>query len=126
MQKKVKEEKEVTLPEVKEILEKRMKESEDEEELTYIQKITLDYVNKFSLYSVEDALSLKKELQEKFGLSPLQANQIVDLHTPPTVPEELDLIFDKSDTRFSNETKKQILELIHKYSSKYTEEEFEI
>ncbi|MHA1144472.1 MAG: hypothetical protein ACTSRW_07030 [Candidatus Helarchaeota archaeon] len=126
MQEKVIDEKEVTLAEVKEILKKRIKEGEGEEDLSYVQRVTYDYVNKFSLYSVEDALALKAELQEKYNLNPLQANQIVDLHTPPVMPEELDLIFDKSDTRFSMETKEEIIELINKYRSKYVQDEIEI
>lgn len=120
LQEKITEEKEVTLAEVKEILKKR--NAEEEAELSYVQRITYDYVKKFSLYDLKDVLALKKELREKFDLAERQANEIVDLLNPPIRPEELDLIFDKSDTRFSAEKKQEILDVIQKYSSKYVKE----
>lgn len=120
LQEKITEEKEVTLAEVKEILKKR--NAEEEAELSYVQRITYDYVKKFSLYELKDVLALKKELREKFDIAERQANEIVDLLNPPIRPEELDLIFDKSDTRFSAQKKQEILDVIKKYSQKYVKE----
>ena len=135
VQDKIKSVKEVTLAEVRDILRKRKKEyeggnfissdNEDEKVLSYVQSVTLDYVNKFTLYSLEDTFALKKELLERYEITESQANQIVGLKTPPTMPEELDLIFDKSDTRFSDEKKEEILSIIQKYSEKYIQDEEE-
>ena len=133
LQDKIKSVREVTLAEVKDILKKREKEfkeylgeeGEYEKALSYIQGVTLDYVNKFSLYNLEDTFALKKELMDRYEIAENQANQIVGLQTPPTTPEELDLIFDKSDARFSNEKKQEILSIIQKYCEKYIKDEEE-
>jgi DNA-directed RNA polymerase subunit F len=108
------EEKPVTLAEVKDILKKR----ESEGELTYVQQVTLDYVNKFCKYSIEDAQKLKEELLTKFKISEITAIQIVNLSTPPTSTLELNLILDKEPTTLTEDQKSELVALVKEYAEK--------
>jgi len=62
--KEVLEEKSITLPEVQEIL----KENEKRGELSYIQRVTLDYATKFSQLPAEAARKLVNDLHTEFNL----------------------------------------------------------
>jgi len=79
-------EEEVTLPQVKKLLEQRMTEGE----LSYLQRLTLDYCTKFSKLSPERAEELLKRLKED-GLSPIISTQIVNLM--PRSVDELRTVF---------------------------------
>jgi len=79
-------EEEVTLPQVKKLLEQRQKEGE----LSYLQRLTYDYTIKFSKLSPEKAEGLLKRLKEE-GISPSVASQIVNIM--PTSVDELRTVF---------------------------------
>ncbi|MHA1131997.1 MAG: RNA polymerase Rpb4 family protein [Candidatus Helarchaeota archaeon] len=104
----------VNIAEVKEILLKRQEDSE----LTYVQQVTLDYVTKFSRYSVEDARKFQQELIDRFNLSEKAAIQIVNLYTPPTIPTELNIILDKEPVTLTEEQKADLISLIRSYVEK--------
>ncbi|NVM54598.1 MAG: hypothetical protein HWN66_12915 [Candidatus Helarchaeota archaeon] len=114
MPKDIFEETSVTLAKVKEILSKR----ETESELTYVQQVTLDYVNKFSRYSLEDTLKLKEELMTRFNLSEKAAIQIVNLFTPPLSLLELNIVLDKEPATLTEEQKGDLLDLLKSYVEK--------
>ncbi|MHA1650360.1 MAG: RNA polymerase Rpb4 family protein [Candidatus Helarchaeota archaeon] len=116
MPKDIYEEKPITLAEVREILLKR--EMESDTELSYVQQVTLDYVNKFCRYSLEDALNLKEELMNRFNLSEKTAIQLVNLYHPPTLPTELNIILDKEPVKLTEEQKQDIIDLIRSYVEK--------
>jgi DNA-directed RNA polymerase subunit F len=79
-------EEEVTLPQVKKLLEQRMTEGE----LSYLQRLTYDYCTKFSKLSPDKADELLKKLKAD-GLSPVIATQIVNLM--PRSVDELRTVF---------------------------------
>ena len=107
-------EKSVNLAEVKEILLKR----EEDSELTYVQQVTLDYVNKFSRYSVEDAKKLQEEIVNRFKLSEKAAIQLVNLNTPPTIAIELNIILDKEPVDLTEDQKTDLIALLKSYVEK--------
>ncbi|MHA1300737.1 MAG: RNA polymerase Rpb4 family protein [Candidatus Helarchaeota archaeon] len=115
MEKKIIEEKNLTLAEVKAILKER---EEKETELSYVQRITLDYINKFSKFDPEESRQFVDDLVSKFGIDENFAIQIVNLSNLPEKEEELDLIFDRADNKPTEEQKKEILELIKEYKLK--------
>ena len=114
MPKDIYKEKPVDLAEVKEILLKRQMDSE----LTYVQQVTLDYVNKFCRLSLEDAEKLKEELIKRFKISEKTAMQIVNLFTPPTIPTELNIILDKDPEDLTEEQKTDLIDLLKSYLEK--------
>lgn len=79
-------EEEVTLSQVKKLLEQRMAEGE----LSYLQRLTYDYTTKFAKISPKKAEALLARLKED-GLSSSMATQIVNLM--PTSVDELRTIF---------------------------------
>ncbi|MDI9644591.1 MAG: RNA polymerase Rpb4 family protein [Candidatus Verstraetearchaeota archaeon] len=79
-------EEEITLPKVKALLERRQAEGE----LSHLQKLTYDYVSKFSKIEQEKADALLARLKEE-GVSAFLATQIVNIM--PTSIEELRTIF---------------------------------
>jgi DNA-directed RNA polymerase subunit F len=74
-------EKRLTLPQVKSVL-----EAIGEENLDQFQRRTLDYVNKFSKVDVEAAEKLVKKLMKEFDLEEAEAVQVVNC-MPETVDE---------------------------------------
>jgi DNA-directed RNA polymerase subunit F len=90
-------EKPVSLPEVKKIMEK-VKESkkliDEEEEMSHFQEITFNYVNKFAKMSEQDALKIKKHLMDKYNLEEEFAINIINID--PQTPFELRVILEKS------------------------------
>ncbi|MEM3608945.1 MAG: RNA polymerase Rpb4 family protein [Candidatus Bathyarchaeia archaeon] len=81
MAKKAISEKNLTLPEVKKVL-----ESIGEENLDQFQRRTYDYVSKFSKVEAEDAVKLVGILVSEFGLDEEEAVQIVNC-MPESVEE---------------------------------------
>lgn len=83
------EEKTVSIPEVKKIMEQvkeRLNEIDAEEGMSHFQEITYDYVNKFSKMSDKSALQIKKFLLEKINLEEIFAINIINID-PKTIPE---------------------------------------
>lgn len=101
-------EKNITLIEVKKILEEKSKK----EELTIMEQTTLEYVRKFSKLEYEEAVKLMEELR-KFGISEFGAIQIVNIL--PTTVEELRTILMKEETELTPEALKEIVKLIKGY-----------
>ena len=64
----------LNLAEVKKIWEERSSKGE----LSYVQRVTLDYATKFSQLSVEKSSEIVKKLIENFGISESTAIQIVN------------------------------------------------
>ena len=113
------EEKSVTLAEVKKILEKRAEDAAAAgAELSYVQQVTLDYVNKFSRFPREEAVKLIEELMTKFGLSERASIQIVNLYTPPVAAIELNIILDKEPVSLTEEQKGDLIFKINSYVEK--------
>jgi DNA-directed RNA polymerase subunit F len=96
------------LAEVKNILQKRSKEGE----LSYVQRVTLDYVNKLSPLTATKAKKLIKELT-KFKISIETAIQITD--AMPEHEEELSVFLTNEETKFEMEDIKKILKIIKEY-----------
>ena len=75
------EEKNLTLPQVKKLL-----ESIGEENLDQLQRRTFDYVSKFSKMDPEDAMKLVEKLVKEYGLEEEEAVQVINC-LPKTVDE---------------------------------------
>ncbi len=113
MEEKESKEKLLTITEVKEILKER---EEAGIELGYVQTKAYDYVRKFSILSNEDTKKLLNILIDKFNIEEKIAVQIVNLQYQfPETVEEIDLIFDKSDTRLDETQKMNLIELLKEY-----------
>ncbi|MGB5912238.1 MAG: hypothetical protein WBH31_13675 [Promethearchaeia archaeon] len=92
-------EKTVSIPEVKKIMESVKKKVEDidpEEGLSHFQEITFNYVNKFTKMSEKDAKKIQKLLMEKYEIEEVYAINIVNVD-PKTIPE-LRMVLEKSFT----------------------------
>ena len=83
------------------------------EDLTYEQKICLDFLKKNYKMKVDDAKNLMEELQKIGRISQRQASMIVN--SLPKSMEEVKLIFSKERTMPKDEELKQILETVKKY-----------
>ena len=97
------------LPEVKRLLEERQKTSE----LTYTQRVTLEYVSKFSKVPAKKAIALVKELEKKYNLEAKLAVQITN--SMPETIEELSTFFGGKTITYSKEEQKQILKTIKEF-----------
>ncbi len=71
----------ISIPEVKEILEK-----EDPETMDQIQRWTYDYVTKFTKMDAKDAKKMKQELVKECGITEEEAVEIVNIR-PSTLAE---------------------------------------
>jgi DNA-directed RNA polymerase subunit F len=94
-----KDEKTVSIPEVKEIMEyvkDKLEEIDKEEGMSHFQEITYNYVNKFAKYDAKTAKKVIKFLIEKYDIEEIYAINIVNVD-PNTVPE-LRMILEKSFT----------------------------
>ena len=90
-------EKSVSIPEVKKIMEKvkdKIEEIDSEEGLSHFQEITYNYVNKFAKVDDKTAHKIIQFLTEKYEIEDVYAINIVNI-TPKTVPE-LRMILEKS------------------------------
>jgi DNA-directed RNA polymerase subunit F len=99
--------KDISLPEVLEILEKRMSENELKEG----QKKMYEYVKKFSKIPADKAKEIIDKLMNQLNLTRDICVQIVNIM--PTNIEELRSIL-PSDKYFSREDLEKILSIIHK------------
>jgi len=102
--------KEVPLPVVKKILEKRL----SEEEPSLMQRTTYDHAVKFSKLSPDKALELVEKLQQEFGLSGVTAVQIVNV-MPKTIDELRTLMVTENRIFLPSELEK-MLSIILSYS----------
>lgn len=103
---------ELTLPEVKALLEQRASEAE----LDRIQHVTLDYVIKFCKIDPDAARELRKELKDGFNLSQFAIIQIINI-MPETI-EELRTLLIREEKTLSTEELKEILRILDKYRRK--------
>jgi DNA-directed RNA polymerase subunit F len=90
-------EKTVSIPEVKKIMENvksRIEEIDNEEGMSHFQEITYNYVNKFSKMSEKDALKITKFLIEKYEIEDVYAINIINID--PKSIFELRQILEKS------------------------------
>jgi DNA-directed RNA polymerase subunit F len=90
-------EKTVSIPEVKKIMEavkEKIEEIDSEEGLSHFQEITFNYVNKFAKMSEKDAIKIQKLLVDKYEIEEHYAINIVNID-PHAVPE-LRMILEKS------------------------------
>jgi len=92
-----KDEKAVSIPEVKEIMEyvkDKFTEIDAEEGMSHFQEITYSYVNKYSKMSAKEAKKIIKFLMDEYGIEELYAINIVNID-PHSVPE-LRMLLEKS------------------------------
>jgi DNA-directed RNA polymerase subunit F len=90
-------EKTVSIPEVKKIMEavkERIEEIDSEEGLSHFQEITYNYVNKFAKMSDKDAIKIQRFLIDKYEIEESYAINIVNID-PHTI-QELRMILEKS------------------------------
>jgi DNA-directed RNA polymerase subunit F len=99
-------ERRLTLAEVKKILEERSTKGE----LSYIQRVTLDYATKFSQLSVEKSIEIVKRLIENFGISESTAIQIVN--AVPKSIDELRVFLTNEQKIFTEEELNRILKIL--------------
>ncbi len=95
----------LTLQEVRNILEDKVKKSE---EAPFEQKVTLEYVKEFGKGRVDSALKLVEKLKE-LGVDEKTSVSLVNVR--PTSPELVKLFFEKSRFDLTDEKIKQIIEL---------------
>ena len=95
--------------EVKDLLEQREKRGE----LTYTQRVTLDYVLRFSKLPTEKAKEIASILINKFGIDSETAYQVVNVL--PTTVDELS-VFLGGLKLFSDEDLIKIVEIIKSYA----------
>ena len=95
----------ITIPEVKEILEKV-----DHEELDQLQKRTLDYLQKFSKTSADEARTIRKALVSDCGLTEEESCELVN--SMPASIEELRLFTSGWKKLILTETAEKILKLL--------------
>lgn len=107
-----KDEKVVSIPEVKEIMENikdQILEIDADEGMSHFQEITYNYVNKFAKYDAKTAKKIQKLLIDKFEIEEIYAINIINVD-PSTVPE-LRMILEKSfvGKTFNDEQLQEIL-----------------
>lgn len=91
------EEKTVSIPEVKDLMEyvkEKMLEIDTEEGMSHFQEITYNYVNKFAKMDAKTAKKIKKILIDNYEIEEIYAINIVNVD-PQTIPE-LRMILEKS------------------------------
>lgn len=100
----------VTLPEVKELLEKA---EEDREELSYEQKLALEHARTFARFTADDAKKLIEELREIEQIDPVMAIRIVDM--APNHEDDMKALFAKSRITLEDSEVQKVLETVAKY-----------
>jgi len=113
-------EKTVSIPEVKEMMEyvkEQMEEIDSEEGMSHFQEITYNYVNKFAKIDVKKAKKIKKFLMDKYDFEEIYTINIINVF-PKSVPE-LRVILEKSFTgkTLNNEQLEVIIEEIEELES---------
>ncbi len=92
-------EKLVSIPEVKELMENvkdKVLQIDSDEGMSHFQEITYNYVNKFAKMSGKEAINILNMLKKKYELEDIYMINIVNID-PKTVPE-LRVILEKSYT----------------------------
>lgn len=82
-------------------------------DLTYEQKICLDFLKKYVKIGVDKSRELMEELQKIGRISERQASMIVNIL--PITKDEVRLIFSKERTMPKDEELKKIAETVKKY-----------
>lgn len=85
----------------------------DEEEMSYEQKICLDFLKKNVKINVTDARDAVKELQDIGRIKERQAAMIIN--TMPENRDDVRLLFSKERTSLSEEEMDEVLEVVDKY-----------
>jgi len=98
-------EKPVSVREVREILEKRKEKGE----LTYEQKVSLEYAQEFGKAKPKKAHEVIEKLRKE-GIDERTAVKLVDLQ--PKTKEELKLVFEKVRFRLTEDAIKKILDTV--------------
>ncbi|MGQ9720213.1 MAG: hypothetical protein ACUVXA_02700 [Candidatus Jordarchaeum sp.] len=96
----------LNLAEVKKILEERSSKGE----LSYFQRVTLDYATKFSQLSAEKSVQIIKKLTENFGISESTAIQIVN--AVPKSIDELRVFLTNEQKIFTEEELSEFLKIL--------------
>lgn len=107
--KETKGERPVTISEVRKMLEKRQEEVEEDEELRYEQKVTLQQAQKFGEKDVERVKKTIEELEE-LDIEEEDAVSIVNLM--PFNKDQVNLIFEKKRYDLDDETVEKALKII--------------
>jgi len=104
-------EKILSIPEVKKIMDDVKQKIVDieEEGMSHFQEITYNYVNKFSKMSDKAAMKIKKFLMEKYELEEIFTNNIVNID--PQTLQEIRIILEKSNVG-KNLTDQQLQEIL--------------
>lgn len=108
-------ERNVSLPEVKSILEKKKREyAEKNQELIYEQRRALEHARKYAKLSLKDAEDLMKKLANlEIKLTEEQIVKIIDI-MPKTV-DDIRAIFAKERFKYDESKIKEILDLLEQY-----------
>ncbi|MFW9969752.1 MAG: RNA polymerase Rpb4 [Candidatus Odinarchaeota archaeon] len=114
------EERSVSIPEVKEIMENlkdQLLNIDANEGMSHFQEITYNYVNKFAKYDAKIAKKVKKLLIEKYQIEEIYAINIINID--PKSVLELRMILEKSFTgkTLKDEQLEVILEEIEELKS---------
>lgn len=105
-------ERQVTLAEVKELLEKA---EQSRGELTYEQKLALEHARRFARFSAADARKLLEELTQNPKVDAATAIRIVDV--APAHPDDVRALFAKARVNLDESELQKILESVQKYRS---------
>ena len=103
------EEKIVSWPEARKILEKKAKEKE----LGYEQKNALEHLRKFSKLSDKNLKEMKEQLKKIERLKPRHIVNIINLL--PEDMDDLNVLFSNEIINLSEDEKKQILGIVKKF-----------
>lgn len=107
--KEAKNQKEVTVQEVREKLEQRKEDLEEDEELGYEQKMTLQYAQEFGKQSVERAEKAVEEIED-LGVEENLAVKLVNLM--PFHKDQINLVFEKERFDVDEDQINKILKII--------------
>ncbi|MFW5902866.1 MAG: hypothetical protein ACOCTT_03190 [archaeon] len=107
--KEIKDKRPITISEVRQNLEERQKQLDEEEELTYEQKITLNYAEKFGKEDVEREEKAVEEIKD-LDIEEKLAVRLVNL--APFNEDQINLVFEKERFDVDEEKTNKILKII--------------
>ena len=90
-------EKTISIPEVKKLMEnvkEKINEIDEEEGMSHFQEITYNYVNQFAKMDAKDAVKIKKFLMDEYDIEEMYAINVINID--PKNVQELRTIFEKS------------------------------
>lgn len=90
-----------------------LSKKKDDENLSYEQKICIDFLGKNVKMNVTDTRDAMKELQEVGRIKPRQAAMLVNIL--PENRDEVRLVFSKETMNLSQEEMDEIIDIIDKY-----------